>query len=148
LHYAISLKLSNFKSEFSHGCATYWRLPGKPGYLRGDDGLVFNRRTPHDTEKAGQENLMTSVSSVTSASTTAASLPPAPTKSGYLITAKPLPPVAKPTVVTSSAASVPPAIAALSVRDSTSTTPTSPTAASDAYASTASDNAKADSISM
>ncbi|MBB4955322.1 hypothetical protein H4S14_003358 [Agrobacterium vitis] len=91
---------------------------------------------------------MTSVSSTTSASAAAFTLPPAPKKTDYLITAGPLPSTAKPTVVTSSAASVPPAIAALSVRDTASTTPTSPTAASGAYAATTSDSPKDNAILM
>ncbi|MVA17702.1 hypothetical protein GOZ94_01915 [Agrobacterium vitis] len=35
LHYGQSIKLSFFKSEFSHGCAGYWPAPGKPGYSGG-----------------------------------------------------------------------------------------------------------------
>ncbi|MGV1949650.1 hypothetical protein ACQZ4R_15610 [Agrobacterium vitis] len=54
---------------------------------------------------------------MTSASAIAASIPPAPSRTGYLIAANPAPPIAKPTVLTSSAASVPSTIAALSVRD-------------------------------
>ncbi|MGV2129002.1 hypothetical protein ACQZ4Q_05580 [Agrobacterium vitis] len=54
---------------------------------------------------------------MTSASAIVASIPPAPSRTGYLIAANPAPPIAKPTVVTSSAASIPSTIAALSVRD-------------------------------
>ncbi len=45
-------------------------------------------------------------------------LPPAPLKTDYLITAKSVPPMAKPNVAILSAAKIPSAIAALSVRDS------------------------------